>query len=474
MIGQLNSIYRKLDWWLIICYLLLAIIGWLNIYSAIYNEEHPSIFDFSQRYGMQFVWIVSSIILGAIIIFFINPKVYSVLSPLIYLFAVLLLFAVIFIGKEVNGSKSWFVIGPVGFQPAEISKISTALFLSYVMSRYGFKLGRLKDAAKVAAILLVPMAFIILEKETGSALVYTGFVFMLYREGLNGWLLAFGLLAVFLFVVSLAFSSYIAIIWLFAILALLNGAISRNMPIHILIVALLTIFLAYLPRILQLDFLSFIPNMKLEYWALVFIIPIIGFALVKAAQKRMHHVKFIATCFVLSVMFIFSVGFIFNNILQPHQRARIENLLGIEEDLHGAGYNVHQSKIAIGSGGFFGKGFLDGTQTKFNFVPEQSTDFIFCTIGEEHGFIGSVFVILLYIFLIIRLIILSERQKDSFNRIYGYCVACCFFMHFFINIGMTMGLMPVIGIPLPLLSYGGSSLWAFTILLAILDRKSVV
>ena len=468
--GQSNAIYKKLDWWLIVCYLLLAIIGWLNIYSAIYNEEHTSIFDFTQRYGMQFVWIVTSIILGCIIIFFVNPKVYSVLSPLIYLFVILLLFAVIFIGKEVNGSKSWFVIGPVRFQPAELSKISTALFLSYIMSRYGFKLNKLKDAAKVAVILLLPMALIILEKETGSALVYTGFVFMLYREGLNGWLLAFGLLAIFLFVVSLAFSSYIAIIWLFAILALLNGIMSRNLPRHILIVSILTLFLAYLPRLLQLDFLSFIPQIKLEYWALIFMTPITIYALVKALHKKMHHVKLIVACFFISVMFIFSVDFIFNNILQPHQRARIENLLGIEEDLHGAGYNVHQSKIAIGSGGFTGKGFLDGTQTKFNFVPEQSTDFIFCTIGEEHGFIGSVFVILLYMFMIIRLIILSERQKDSFNRIYGYCVACCFFMHFFINIGMTMGLMPVIGIPLPLLSYGGSSLWGFTILLAIFLR----
>ena len=210
--------------------------------------------------------------------------------------------------------------------------------------------------------------------------------------------------------------------------------------------------------------------MPLEYWALAVMVPIIIYTLVKAVKKKLHHVKLITTCFFLSVMFIFSVNFIFNNILQPHQRSRIENLLGIEEDLKGAGYNVHQSKIAIGSGGFSGKGFLEGTQTKYNFVPEQSTDFIFCTIGEEHGFIGSVFVIFLYMFLIIRLIILSERQKDSFNRIYGYCVACCFFMHFFINIGMTMGLVPVIGIPLPFLSYGGSSLWSFTILLAIFLR----
>lgn len=468
--GTNNSIYKKLDWWLILCYLLLVVIGWLNIYSAIYNEEHSSIFDFSQRYGMQFVWIITSIILGATIIFFINPKVYSVLSPLIYIFVVLLLFAVIFIGKEVNGSKSWFEIGPVSFQPAEISKISTALFLSYVMSRYGFRLSKLKDAAKVAAILLVPMLFIIMEKETGSALVYAGFIFMLYREGLNGWLLAFGFLAIFLFAVTLAFSSYVAIIALFALLALLNGIIGHQLFRHIAIVAPALVFLAFWPRIIAIEELDFIPQIELEYWALIFLVPIVIVAMVKAAKKKMRHVKHIAACFFLSVLFIFSVNFIFDNILQPHQRSRIENLLGIEVDLQGAGYNVYQSKIAIGSGGFAGKGFLEGTQTKFNFVPEQSTDFIFCTIGEEHGLIGSTFVILLYVFLIIRLILLSERQKDSFNRIYGYCVACCFFMHFFINIGMTMGLVPVIGIPLPFLSYGGSSLWSFTILLAIFLR----
>lgn len=468
--GQNNSIYKKLDWWLILCYLLLVFIGWLNVYSAIFNDEHSFILDFSQRYGMQFVWVITSLILGVIIIFFINPKVYSVLSPLIYLFVVILLFAVIFIGKEVNGSKSWFVIGPVGFQPAEISKISTALFLSYIMSRYGFKLSKMKDAIKAAAILLVPMLFIVLEKETGSALVYAGFIFMLYREGLNGWILAFGFLAILLFVITLAFSSYTAIICLFTLLAILNGIIGHQLMKHIALTAILVIFLAFLPKILSYEFLDFIPEMPLEYWALAVMVPIIIYTLVKAVKKKLHHVKLITTCFFLSVMFIFSVNFIFNNILQPHQRSRIENLLGIEEDLKGAGYNVHQSKIAIGSGGFSGKGFLEGTQTKYNFVPEQSTDFIFCTIGEEHGFIGSVFVIFLYMFLIIRLIILSERQKDSFNRIYGYCVACCFFMHFFINIGMTMGLVPVIGIPLPFLSYGGSSLWSFTILLAIFLR----
>lgn len=468
--GYNNYIYRKLDWWLIITYLLLVFIGWLNIYAAVYTEEHSSIFDFSQRYGMQFVWIITAFIIAAAILFILNPKIYSVLSPPIYLFVLLLLFAVIFVGKEVNGSKSWFVIGPVGFQPAEISKISTSLFLAYIMSQYGFKLSRLRNAITVALILLIPMLFIILEKETGSALVYTGFIFMLYREGLNGWILAFGFLSIFLFVISLAIAPFVAIICLMVIMALLNGLTSREVYKHLAFVIPLTLFLAYLPKILQMEFMDFMPEIKIEYWVLGIILPFMVYAVIRAAKKRMPHTKYIAACFCFSVMFIFSVNFIFNNILQPHQRARIENLLGITEDLKGAGYNVHQSKIAIGSGGFAGKGFLEGTQTKFDFVPEQSTDFIFCTVGEEHGFIGAASVIALYMFLIIRLIILSERQKDKFVKIYGYCVACCFFMHVFINIGMTMGLVPVIGIPLPFLSYGGSSLWSFTILLFIFIR----
>ncbi len=465
-----NAIYKKLDRWLIVCYLLLVIIGWFNIYAAVYSEEHSSIFDFSQRYGKQFVWIVSSVILAAAILFFINSKIYSVLSPLFYISVLILLFAVIFLGAEVNGSKSWIKIGEIGFQPAEISKISTSLFLAYIMSRYGFKLSKLRDAITVALILLVPMLFIVLEKETGSALVYTGFIFMLYREGLNGWILAFGFLAVFLFIITLTFKPFVAIIFLMAAMALLNGIASRNILKHITIIVPFTIFLAFLPRIIELEFLSFLPQISIEYWALIFIAPLLVFTVIKAYKKRIRHTKYIAACFCCSIAFIFSVNFIFNSILQPHQRARIENLLGITEDIKGIGYNVHQSKVAIGSGGFTGKGFLEGTQTKFNFVPEQSTDFIFCTIGEEHGFIGSTIVVLLYCLLIIRLIILSDRQKDAFVRIYGYCVACCLFMHVFINIGMTMGLVPVIGIPLPFLSYGGSSLWSFTILLFIFIR----
>lgn len=466
----MRSYYRKLDWWLIFCFLMLILTGWINIYSSIYSEEHNSILDLSQRYGMQFIWILSSIVIAAVILFVITPKVYSVLPPQIYLAVLVLLAAVLFLGKEINGSHSWFVLGPVRFQPAEISKISTSLLLAYIMSRHNFKLTNLRDSLLVAVVLLIPMGLIIMEKETGSALVYMGFIFMLYREGLNGWLLAFGFAFILLFVTTLAFSPLVSIIITFATAVILNGALSRHSTVQTLIAIPVAVLLAYLPVIGTYEPLSFINRIGAQYIAVMILVPVMIATIIYGTRKRYRHTKFIAVSFVCAIIFIFSVNFIFDKILQPHQRARIESLLGIKEDLMGSGYNVHQSKIAIGSGGLFGKGFLNGTQTKYDFVPEQSTDFIFCTIGEEWGFAGSVFVILLYCLLIVRLIIISERQRSSFVRIYGYCVACCFFMHVFINIGMTMGLMPVIGIPLPFLSYGGSSLWTFTAMLFIFIR----
>lgn len=462
----MGSKFGKIDIPLVICYLMLVFIGWINIYAAVYSPEHSSIFDISQRYGMQFIWIMTALILAVAILFVINPKVYSVLSPPIYLGVCILLVAVIFLGKEVNGSNSWFQIGPVSFQPAEVSKISTSLFLAYIMSKYNFRLGNMRDALSVALTILIPMAIIVMEKETGSALVYCGFVFLLYREGLSGWVLVFGILSIVLFVVTLAVSSLAAIIILFVLAGIINGIYTRKLIQNLAVIIPTAILLALLPAIAG-KWIPSLSTFKFEYAAMGVTA---GLALAAPAiykGKRGRHLKYLLAGFFCSIALIFSVEFIFNNILQPHQRSRIENLLGITEDLMGAGYNVHQSKIAIGSGGFVGKGFLNGTQTKFDFVPEQSTDFIFCTIGEEWGFVGSVLVVGIYLFLISRLIILSERQKDRFARIYGYCVACCFFMHFFINIGMTMGLVPVIGIPLPLLSYGGSSLWSFTTLLFI-------
>ena len=464
---MVNLKIGKIDLPLVFCYLFLVFAGWINIFASVYSEEHSSIFDMSQRYGMQFIWIITAFILAASVIFIINPKVYSVLSPPIYLFVCVLLFAVIFLGKEVNGSHSWFEFGKVKFQPAEISKISTSLFLAYIMSKYGFRLGRFRDALAVALTILVPMVLIVMEKETGSALVYCGFVFLLYREGLSGWFLVFGILAILLFIVTLAVSPLAAIIILFVLHGVANGAFTGTLIKHLAVIAPISVLLGFLPKILSFEWFQEVEMIDVEYIALGIVSLVAIWGLWRFVGKRARHIKLLFLSFLCSVALVFSVEFIFEKILQPHQRARIENLLGITEDLMGVGYNVHQSKIAIGSGGFTGKGFLDGTQTKFDFVPEQSTDFIFCTVGEEWGFLGSVLVIGVYLFLIIRLIILSERQKDHFARIYGYCVACCFFMHVFINIGMTMGLVPVIGIPLPLLSYGGSSLWSFTVLLFI-------
>ncbi len=468
----MGNSYRtgKIDYPLVICYLFLIFVGWINIFAAVYSQEHSSIFDMSQRYGMQFIWILTALVLAVGILFVLNPKIYSVLSPPIYIAVCLLLFAVIFLGKEVNGSKSWFQIGPVSFQPAEISKISTSLFLAYLMSKYNFSLHKVKDAVAVAITLLFPMALIIMEKETGSALVYCGFIFLLYREGLSGWFLVFGIMSILLFVVTLAVSPLAAIIILFVLSGIIYGLYSGRLFVTLAITIPVGVLLGFLPKIFAIEGLELPAVIKPEYVALAVTLPLATLATVKAKGRRFAHIKMLLLGFVCSLALIFSVQFIFNEILQPHQRARIENLLGITEDLKGVGYNVHQSKIAIGSGGLWGKGFLNGTQTKFNFVPEQSTDFIFCTVGEEWGFAGSVTVIAVYLFLIARLIVLSERQKDKFARIYGYCVACCFFMHVFINIGMTMGIVPVIGIPLPLLSYGGSSLWSFTVLLFIFIR----
>lgn len=458
----------KIDIPLLLCYLFLVFTGWINIFASVYSEQHNSIFDMSQRYGMQFIWIITAFILAASIIFVINPKVYSVLSPPIYVFVCILLFAVIFLGKEVNGSNSWFEFGKVKFQPAEISKISTSLFLAHLMSKYGFKLSRPSDAIAVALTILVPMALIVMEKETGSALVYCGFAFLLYREGLSGWFLLFGILTIALFITTLAASPLAAIMLLFVLHAGANGIFTGKTARHLAVIVPATVLMYFLPQICRHFTPDEIPaNEYAEYIAATIVLALAITAIVIYRKKRFRHLKHLFVSLVCSLALVFSVEFIFNNILQPHQRSRIENLLGITEDLKGAGYNVHQSKIAIGSGGFTGKGFLEGTQTKFDFVPEQSTDFIFCTVGEEWGFLGASLIVAVYIFLIVRILILSERQKDNFARIYGYCVACCFFMHVSINIGMTMGLVPVIGIPLPLLSYGGSSLWSFTVLLFI-------
>lgn len=406
-----DTIKSSTDWVLVILYVILVMMGWLNIYAAVYDESHPSIIDLNTSYGKQLLWIITSGVL-ILAVMFTDAKFFPAFAWVIYGLTIILLAAVLVVGKEVSGSKSWIQIGSFGLQPAEFAKIGAALALSRYLGDLHIKLQSLRTRIISGVIIAVPAIFIFLQNDTGSALVFLAFLLVMYREGLSGNILLLGILAVFLFIVSLLFDKFIVI-------GVLTG----------------------------IAFLGWLMVRRLKRSLLLIIAILIG-----------------------ASAFVYSVDYAFLNILEDHQRTRINVLLGMETDLRGAGYNVHQSKIAIGSGGFFGKGFLQGTQTKYDFVPEQSTDFIFCTVGEEWGFVGTTLVIGLFMFLLFRLLKLAERQRSAFSRIYGYSAAAIIFFHFAVNVAMTIGLAPVIGIPLPFFSYGGSSLWAFTILLFIFIR----
>ncbi len=467
---QGRNIYRKLNWTLIVCYLILIIFGWMNIFASIYSEDIPNMFSLSLRSGNQIIWIGIALSIAILLIFFINPRIYTGLSWWFYAFVISLLVAVMIFGKEVNGSKSWLMIGSFGIQPSEFSKITTSLCISMIMSKYGFKVTNGRDMLKVLITIFIPVGLIALEPDMGTILVYCGFVFVLYREGLSGWFILFAALIILLFILTLKFSPFIAILVLIAILITIDGILYRRIILNILFGAIFITLASFIPRVLEMESMSKINKLDSEYVLLILTIPLLLVILIRSYKHRIKHRKYIILSFICSVILIFSVDFIYDNLLKEHHRNRIENLLGITEDLKGSGYNVNQSKIAIGSGGLFGKGYLQGTQTKFNFVPEQSTDFIFCTIGEEWGFAGSIGVLLVFFIMITNIISTAEKQKDKLVRIYGYCVASCLFMHVVINIGMTIGLMPVVGIPLPYISYGGSSFISFTILLFIYIR----
>ncbi len=467
-----RSLAKTVDWWLVACWMVMVLIGWANIYASIHSTEPASIFDWGCRSGKQFVWILTSVGIAGLILFLIPPRIYEGLSVPIYLFVLLLLVAVIFLGVEVKGSRSWFAFGPIRFQPAEISKISTSLLLATVMSQLGYKIGRFKDFIITALIILIPMGIIVLQSETGSALVYVGFIFMLYREGLSGWLIFMVGMAILSFILTISVSPFVAVLTLVAVASLCICLYSGRFKWWLIICAPLLVLLAFMPKLFALvPWLASVNPLWVLLGVTLASLPFVAF---QAFRERNFFTHLALVSFLAGLLLVFSADFLFNDVLQDHQRKRIEVLLGMKEDPSGVGYNVNQSKIAIGSGGFFGKGYLNGTQTTYGFVPEQSTDFIFCTIGEEWGFFGCSLVILLYVFLIWRIIQDAERSREAFTRIYGYCTACCIFMHLFINIGMTIGLMPVIGIPLPLLSYGGSSMWGFTTMLFIfiaLDRN---
>ncbi|TAH04599.1 MAG: rod shape-determining protein RodA [Sphingobacteriales bacterium] len=408
MINQ-RSFFFNVDWVTILLFVILITVGWFSIYAAVFSESSTVLIDINTNSGKQLLFIIGAVLVGAVILL-LDSKFFYVLSPLFYAITILLLVGVLIVGRNVGGNQAWIPIGSFRLQPSEFAKWATSLLLARYISSVNAKLNNFSNALPAAAILVLPIFLIILQPDAGSALVFLSLIFVLYREGLSPYFLIAGFKMIVLFIFTLLFSKIIVV-----------GACS-----------LITSILIY-----------------------------------KFKNKRKLINTFIIG-FILSLIFIFSVDFVYNKVLKPHQKSRIELLLGIIKDPRGAGYNVNQSKIAIGSGGLLGRGYLQGTQTKFNFVPEQSTDFIFCNIGEEWGFAGTSFIIGLYLFLILRLIFIAERQRSSFSRIYGYAVACIIFCHFFINIGMTVGLVPVIGIPLPFISYGGSSLISFTILLFIL------
>ena len=465
-----RGLRKTIDWQLVILYLLLIVIGWASIYSSSPASESSGLFNFANRGGKQAVWIAAAIGFAVLILFVINPRVYEGLAFPIYLGAIGLLLAVIVLGVQVNGSRSWFEFGPIRFQPAEMSKISTSLMLAAVLSQQGYKIDRMKDFMITAAIILIPMGVIIMQNETGSALVYVGFIFMLYREGLSGWFISLIGLAILLFILTLTDSSFLALTVLMGVGSLCVCLFSGRESWWFFLGIPIIVLIALLPTILPAGF-SLSPLQILLGVSCIFL----AYAAYLSFRERNRFMQFSLIAIIGGILLVFSTDYIFNNVLQEHQRKRIEVLLGLKEDPKGVEYNVIQSKIAIGSGGLTGNGYMsDGTQTSLGYVPEPSTDFIFCNIGEEWGFIGCTGVILLYVLLIWRIVRNAERSREAFTRIYGYCVASCIFMHLFVNIGMTLGIMPVIGIPLPLVSYGGSSLWAFTIMIFIfiaLDRN---
>ena len=466
-----RNLINKLDWATIGIYLLLVFVGWLSIYAAVYNEASRNIFDLSQRYGMQAVWIASAFFL-AVVILVIDTKFYPVFANIIYGSIILLLALVLVVGTEVNGSRSWFILGPFRLQPAELAKVATSLALARLMGAQGFVLKRKGTIFKIGLLIGLPVFFIFLQHDTGSALVFGSFLIMLYREGLSGWVVNCIIFAVVIFILSILWQP-VSVLILCAVAGLAVLAV-RQRKIMPLIVAAALIFVPYFIIIKKLFPALDIHTPHPDYIFLAICAVVMIFGAAYAMRHKLRYFWYIFCFFIGSVALAYSVDYVFDRLLKPHQRDRIENLLGVEEDLQGAGYNVHQSMVAIGSGGLTGKGFLKGTQTKYNFVPEQSTDFIFCTIGEEWGFAGSFIVVICYLLLLIRLVLIAERQKDAFARIYAYCVLSILFFHFAINIGMPVGLAPVVGIPLPFISYGGSSLWAFTILLFILLKLDAV
>lgn len=471
-----GNIWQQVDWVTIGFFLVLVFFGWLNIYGASYTFDQTSIFDFSNRAGKQFTWIMGSLILG-IVLLLIDYKTYDVLAYIAYGAMILLLLATPFLAHDIKGSMSWISLGPVNLQPAEFAKCIVALAVAKYMGRYDYKIRTWRDLIVPFALIGVPSLIImILQKETGSALVFAAFLLVFYRQGMSGYVLWMCVAAVALFILSIRFGG----------IALPLGSGNVGILSCMLLLTLVEIFFVCKEHHMRWQASILIGSVALIYGICLLIniwitVPFdwVSMGIVVALALYTVFVSIYWRKYILLLVALFSLfcigytqacDFVFQKVLQPHQRIRIEVLLGMKEDPAGAGYNVNQARIAIGSGRFFGKGYLNGTQTKLQFVPEQDTDFIFCTVGEEWGFVGSVGVLLVYLFFILRLIEIAERQRNISTQIYAYAVASIFLFHLTINVGMVLGVLPVIGIPLPFFSYGGSSLWGFTLLLFILLR----
>lgn len=470
-----TSVFRNLDWTVVILYLLLVIAGAVSIYAASYDFDNASIFSFDEFSGKQIRWIGFSFILGLVLLL-IDKRMFETYAYPIYIAIVILLAVTIIIAPNIKGSHSWLVLGPMSLQPAEFGKFATALALAKLFSSYNFSLNaKFSNYLKAGLIIGLPIILVLAQNETGSALVYLSLAFVLYREGMSGLVLFAILLAIVIFVVTVKYTSSVIL-----------GIPAGEFAVFIMIMATMTAMVTFYnkspltSRNLAAIFIAsgaiaaILEAIGVSVPGVVFFISSIAIGSAYCIYEMIKgHVKKIFVPIVTAaaaVMFMFSVNYVFNSALQPHQQMRIKVALGIEDDPLKAGYNVNQSKIAIGSGGLTGKGFLQGTQTKLKYVPEQHTDFIFCTIGEEQGFIGSAGMLLLFLILILKIIAIAERQPNAFGRVYAYCVASYLIFHLCINIGMVIGLCPVIGIPLPFFSYGGSSLWGFTTLLFILLR----
>ena len=467
----------SLDWLTIGMYVVLLFWGWFSVCGACYDYHHPDLFSFNLNSGKQFVWILTSLLLaGALLL--IEKRFYYKASMVVYVMMMLVLLITIFIAPDTKGSRSWIPIGPVKLQPAEFAKFAVALAVGKFMERYGFNLSNYKDFLRVVFLFVLPMLLIIGQKETGTALVYLAFFLVLYREGMTGSVL----FAAFMFVV------YVVVGVKFGDEMVTNMPVSVGESWVLFLSLASTLFLTWrycndsrsFPQVVVYAggfslvaylFSAYVIPFNICIVQLIINAGVVIYLIVEYAITKSYKYLLIIVFMLTSTMVYYACSYVFShNILPKHQQTRIEVLLGKNDDVRSAGYNVNQAKIAIGSGGFAGKGFLKGTQTKLKYVPEQETDFIFCTIGEEEGFLGSAGVLLIYLFFIWRLIQLAERQPDTWGRVYGYSVVCIFLFHLFVNIGMVLGLTPVIGIPLPFFSYGGSSLWGFTILLFIFLR----